>query len=103
MDKRSYNLEKLFNFPEKVEYLALNFSLKESLTNNLEALYIQKKENNSDYLLQLSFNEILNLPSFVSESIFNALISEPREFIKLKEFAEGLTILFDKNIDFEFN
>lgn len=104
MDKKSYDLEKLFHFPEQIEYKPLNCSFRDSLTRILEALYIQKlKETNSDFLSQLSFNQILNLPSLVSECIFNALISEPREYIKLEEFVEGLGFLFDKNIDFQFN
>jgi len=104
MDRKSYDLERLFNIPEKIEYKKLNTSFKESLTKILEALYIQKiKQTNSDFLSILSFKEILNLPSLVSESIFNALIPEPRDYIKLEEFVEGLSFLFDRNIDFVYN
>jgi len=104
MDRRAYSIEKLFSIQENIENKQVTSSYRDSLTKILEALYIQKiKETNSDYLSHLSFNEILNLPSLVSESIFNALISEPREYIKLEEFVEGLTFLFDKNIDFEYN
>ncbi len=102
MNGKPYSIENLFSMQENIDFKNTTPSYRESLTKILEALYIQKiNETNSNYLSQLSFNEILNLPSLVSESIFNAMISEPRDYIKLEEFVEGLTLLFDKNIDFE--
>ena len=104
MEKQSYNLDKLFYISDTVEYKSSNSSFKESLNKILEALYLQKiKESNSDFLSRLSFYEILNFPSLVSEAIFNSLTKEPREYIKLDEFIDGLSLLFDKHIDFEYD